>query len=318
LEEHPNRPPAFLPIVVSIDCEPDPRVTPPEGPPPWRGLDEVIRILAWWRKNIPGARVGWYWRIDEQVTRGHGDSGWALHAYRSHIDESTALGDEHGLHPHLWRWKEKLGGWVTDAGDEDWVDSSIQAAIDNFRQALGRPARAFRTGDRHMSPRILRVLLRNGIECDLTPEPGAPAKPKLAEDEEATGMIADQRDVPRRPYRPAPGNPCAAARPRDQGNLWTLPLTTAPASLRNVATGEPAHLGYPPAVFRAIAKAGLAESAMEGAPYLSVVARSHVGALSSAAGHLLQNLSWLATGGAGVAPPRFVGPLEALQALAEI
>ena len=63
---------AFFPVVVSIDCEPDPRVTPKAGPPPWHGTDGTIALVEQWRKSVPGACVGWYWRADAD---GHANWG---------------------------------------------------------------------------------------------------------------------------------------------------------------------------------------------------------------------------------------------------
>lgn len=306
----------YLPVVVSIDCEPDPRITPSEGPPPWRGIKGIIELIAWWRANVPGARIGWYWRADAQVVRGHGDPGWALHTYRGHIDATMAQGDEHGLHPHPWRWNERVGTWVSDAADEDWVEQCVQDSIDTFVRVLGRPVRTTRMGDGHMSPRIATTLERAGVECDLTLEPGAAATPSLAPGEHATGMIPDRRATPRRPFRPSPREPCLPATGSDRScRFWALPLTTAPAGVDGIAPGTAANLGYSPDRFRRIVAAGLAESARQGAPYIAVVARSDIGSNRQLARYTAENLVWLATGGAGHAPPRFVGPLDALQSL---
>jgi len=312
----PKRDSDCLPVVVVIDCEPDPRVTPSAGPPPWNGVKGVIELITWWRANVPGAHIGWYWRADAQVAHGHGDPGWALHTYRGHIDATLALGDEHGLHPHPWRWSKEADMWVSDAADEDWFEQCIQGSIDAFVRVLGHPVRTTRMGDGHMSPRIAATLERAGVECDLTLEPGAAATPSLAPSERSTGMIPDRRATPHRPFRPSLREPCLPASGADRPcRFWALPLTTAPAGMHRFVPGTAANLGYSPKRFRRIVTAGLAESVRQGAPYVAVVARSDVGSNHQLARFAAKNLAWLATGGAGHAPPRFMNPLDALQSL---
>jgi hypothetical protein len=307
-----------LPVVISIDCEPDLRVTPSAGPSPWDGLEGVIEMIATWREQVPGGRIGWYWRADEQVAHGHGDPGWALRAYRGHIDATTALGDEHGLHPHLWRWSDRKNTWVSDAADEDWAERCVQDSIDTFMEVLDRPVRAMRMGDGHMSPRILATMERAGVRCDLTLEPGAAATPSLAPSECTTGMIPDRRATPHRPFRPSRLDPCRPAATQEPGHLWALPLTTATTGLTGIAPGTPANLGFPPERFRRIVVSGLAESVSQGAPYIAVVARSDVGQDLNLTRCTVENLAWLTSGGAGIAPPRFLRPLEVLQVLGSI
>lgn len=301
-----------LPVVVSIDCEPDPRVTPRAGPPPWDGMDGTIRLVERWRTTVPDARVGWYWRVDPQVHRGHGDAGWPLIAFRDHIERTLALGDEHGVHPHPWRWNEEAGEWVSDAADQDWMETCIETSIESFTRVLERPVRAVRMGDGHMSPRIMARLAKAGVLCDLTLEPGAPAAPSLVPSERSTGRIPDRTATPRRPYRPARLDPCRAGRCWWPHRLWALPLTTAPTGACAVAPGTVANLGFDPARFQCIVNAGLAASAAAGSAYIAVVARSDIGANPGLAHHASANLAWLAGARLQEWDLRFVGPMDAL------
>lgn len=274
----------------------------------------TIALVERWRSAVPGACVGWYWRVDPQVERGHGDAGWPLHAYRAHIDATTALGDEHGVHPHPWRWSDVVDDWVSDAADHDWVDTCIETSIASFSRALGRPVRAARMGDGHMSPRIMAKLAAVGITCDLTLEPGAPDVPSLAPEEHSTGRIPDRTHTPRRPYRPAEADPCRegaqqATRP------WVLPMTTAPAGTPGAVAGTVANLGFEPDKFRRIVIQGMSASMDQDAAYLAVVARSDVGANPGLARFTAENLAWLSLTQLGPRRPRFVGPMEALAML---
>lgn len=304
-----------LPIVVSIDCEPDARVTPRSGPPPWTGMAGTIALIEAWRARLPGARVGWYWRVDPQVQRGHGDAGWPLVAFRNHIEHTLAMGDEHGVHPHPWRWRDDVDDWVSDAGDHGWVDRCIEMSIESFARVLSRQVRVARMGDGHMSPQIMATLARTGILCDLTLEPGAPALPSLVAAERSTGRIPDRRSTPRRPYRPARTDPCRAGRGWSPNRLWAFPLTTATAGVAGLEPGTVANLAFEPGKFQTIAALGLAGSVADGAAYLSVVARSDVGSNPGLCRHMAENLAWLASVSPSGLEPRFVGPLDALAML---
>lgn len=311
----PTEEKAFFPVVVSIDCEPDPRVTPKSGPAPWDGTHGTIALVEQWRKSVPGAGVGWYWRVDPQIERNHGDPAWPLQTYRAHIDATTVLGDEHGVHPHPWRWSDAVDNWVSDAADHDWMDRCIETSVAGFARALGRPVRAIRMGDGHMSARIMAKLAAAGLRCDLTLEPGAPATPSLAPDEHATGLIPDRTATPRRPYRAARMDPCREGRCWYPHRLWALPMTTAPAGIPGVAAGTVANLGFEPEKFRHIATQGMSASMAAGAAYLAVVARTDVGANAGLARFAADNLAWLSLTRLGPRRPRFVGPMEALAML---
>lgn len=304
-----------LPVVVSIDCEPDPRVTPRDGPPPWAGMDGTIRIVERWRDTVPDARVGWYWRVDPQVHRGHGDAGWPLIAFRDHIERTLALGDEHGVHPHPWRWNDDAGEWVSDAADQDWMAKCIETSIESYARVLKRPVRVVRMGDGHVSPRVMATLAKAGVLCDLTLEPGARAMPSLVPAERSTGRIPDRTATPRRPYRPARLDPCRPGRCWWPHRLWAFPLTTAPAGVDGLECGTVANLAFDPGKFQTIVVRGFAASLGEGAAYLSVVARSDVGTNPGLARHMAENLAWLSGIAPGGMQPQFVAPLGALSML---
>jgi hypothetical protein len=278
-------------------------------------MDGTIRLVEQWRAAVPDARVGWYWRVDPQVDRGHGDAGWALAAFRAHIERTLALGDEHGVHPHPWRWSDAVGDWVSDAADQDWMERCIKMSIQAYERVLERRVRVVRMGDGHTSPRIMEVLARANVLCDLTLEPGAPAMPSLVAAERSTGRIPDRTATPRRPFRPARLDPCRPGRCWWPHRLWALPLTTAPPGVPGVAAGTVANLGFEPARFQRIVDAGLAASAAAGALYLAVVARSDVGANPGLAHHTSANLAWLAGTGFQGRETRFVGPMDALSML---
>lgn len=302
----------MLPVAISIDCEPDQRVTPGDRPPLWNGMAGTIQLVETLRKQIPQARFGWYWRADAQVERGHGDAAWALTHYRCHIERTMALGDEHGIHPHPWRWNDGANTWISDAADEDWMEHCIRGSIESFTRTVGEPVRVARMGDGHMSPRIMQTLAKSGVLCDMTLEPSAPATPSLAPAELATGLIPDRSGVPRRPYHPDALDPCCPASELEANPIWALPITTAPAGITGLKPGTAANLGLSPVLFRRIISAGRMASAAQGASYISAVVRSDVGTHPGLARYTAENLTWLATTRFESLATRFVAPLELL------
>src|SRR5262249_40908229 len=135
------------------------------------------------------------------IERAYGRPLWVADRYGAALEHMERAGDELGLHTHARRWDEALGKWVTDHGNQAWVEHCVDVSFKAYRTAFGRPCRSFRFGDRWMNDPTMGLLESLGAKFDLTLEPGMRAMPTLVPGELATGSLPDCRAVPRRPYR---------------------------------------------------------------------------------------------------------------------
>ncbi len=236
-------------FILTADIEPDERVPQPGARPEWNGLPLMIERLEALRQRQPGARFNWFVRVDPQIEVLYGDAAWGLRRYRAQLDALAAKGDAIGLHVHPFRWER--AGWVSDYGDAAWVRHCIATAVEGFAGVMGRRASLFRFGDRWMSNDAMAELERQGIEIDLSLEPGSRRLPGMTPAERSRGALPDLRGVPRRPYRPSRRNYKRAPYFRGGArNLWELPVTTAPIYPR--ADHIPLNLGLKPEWIRRI------------------------------------------------------------------
>jgi hypothetical protein len=302
--------PSPIPVILGIDVEPDPREIDPSRRSPWRGYEQCEGLLADWRTRIERAtskpaRYSWFFRMDPQVAVGYGSPTWAVDHYARQVRDSLQHGDEIGLHPHAWRWDNRQRVWIDDRGNADWVEQCVSVSLDAYRAAFGRPCRSLRYGDRFMSTRLARYIEAQGIEYDLTVEPGEAPRPSLVPTEHYTGSIPDYRAAPRAPYRPAPDDFLTRDSDRTRG-MWMIPLSSAPTwpsfpKLRSKSrNAEPLpckkeiqytslRLWHPPREFRRIAGRILAASTR---PYIAVVIRSEL-SLHRSVAYAQQNLEFL-------------------------
>lgn len=227
---------AARPVVLCIDVEPDERTFDLDAPPPpWLGFERALELLPRLRdrlSQLTGAavRVNWFLRMDEQVLRTWGSRDWAAGVYGELFEGLVRDGDDLGLHTHPWRWDPGMGDWYAEYADPDWAVASIDAALDAFESAFGRPCEAHRGGDHHLSGPVLERLEARGVRVDLTVEPGQrPGGAVLGEASRGTGP--DYRRVPREPYRSSPER---FPRPDPDGGSGPLliPLTSALGSRR--------------------------------------------------------------------------------------
>jgi hypothetical protein len=198
-----------IPVILCLDVEPDPRLVNRRHPGPWTGYEATQRYIEALRPRLADvtgfpARIAWFLRMDPQVTEAYGSPTWVVDRYRGHLEAVQDAGDELGIHPHAYRWHEKLETWVHEFGDQTWVEHCLDSSLEAFERALGRPCRLLRFGDRWLNTAIVNRAERLGIRYDLTVEPGAPALPSPEPDEPATGPVPDYYRVPRAPYMPSP------------------------------------------------------------------------------------------------------------------
>jgi hypothetical protein len=314
---------ARLPVVLSINLEPDDRVTTNDGTSPWDGTQPTIDLVEAWRTGHDDRTVSWLWRCDPAIDVGYGDAAWALRRWNHQIEAALARGDIVGVHSHYWRWSDALGTFVSDAADGDWKAQCIRKSVETMRSETSSPATVVMMGDGYVDAASARTLDELGVEIDLTLEPGGEPREKMVHTEYTTGSMPDRRRTPHRPFRPSPGNPLRPGRLR-RARHWALPLTTTTTPVTSDGViidraGIPANLGLDPWRFRLIVASGLAASVEAGAPYVQAVVRSDVGVNAGLAAYTTENLQWLADGMGGLADDwdgvAFTTPQQALEML---
>ncbi|HEY5885406.1 MAG TPA: hypothetical protein VIT88_12000 [Pyrinomonadaceae bacterium] len=225
-------PDAKLPVILCIDVEPDPRQPDPAHPAKWEGFEATVDFLSDMRPRLEettGSPVtfNWFLRMDPQVERVHGSASWVVQHYGQLVKQLERAGDEIGLHTHAWRWDETARQWITDHGDQRWVEHCVRTSFRTYEESFGRACRSFRFGDRWMNNDTMHLLAALGVECDLTLEPGIKDNRRVDRDELVTGSLADYVRTPRVPFRPSRKD---FRRNGDSNclNLWCLPLSTGP------------------------------------------------------------------------------------------
>ena len=240
-----------MPVVLCIDCEPDPRVIDPLDPPDFAGYEIAQEFFATWR-DLAAARTGspvhlnWFFRMDPQIAMSYGDAAAFIDHSPAFVERVRDLGDGLGIHPHAWRWDLGRETWVSDLADAPYVRECLDVALDSFRSRFGHPPELLRYGDGFLSEDLVDAADRAGIAYDLTIEPGRPARPipETRDGEIATGWPPDWRRVPRNPYHPEPGvyRRPSAGRAR---TICMVPLSSGPrwlgSSVRARAAAIRAH-----------------------------------------------------------------------------
>ena len=219
--------------LLLIDVEPDARKTGGDDDG-WEGCREAHAHLERLREGLAErtgapARFAWFLRADPQIRETWGRADHVAEACPEILRAIDDHGDACGIHPHVWRWSQRLGGWFNDMGDPDWVAECLSTSIEAFRGMVGRAPDACRFGDRWLDQRAVDLMGESGIRYDLTIEPGL-RDGSVGDDPHATGRLPDYRGAPRVPYRPAEGRFLEPAAGADAtGALWMVPVTTTPA-----------------------------------------------------------------------------------------
>lgn len=218
-----------IPVILCIDIEPDPQRPDPANPQPWRGFERLFRYLQQLRHRMEdttgkAVRLNWFWRMDPQVEMVHKSSEWGPRRYQTEIEEMTLAGDEHGLHPHAWRWDMSLGRWISDYRNLAWLEQCITTSLMAFESVFGRACETVRLGNGYFDDRVRETLERLGCLFDLTVEPGE--RPGQA-------SIQDYRSMEMGPYRPSVEDFRRPDPIRSEG-LWIIPLTAGVMSERGM------------------------------------------------------------------------------------
>jgi hypothetical protein len=197
-----------VPLVFCIDLEPDERLGEIRRCCDWLGFDATFAILSRWRTAFEErtgrpARFSWFVRLDPQIARLYDNAAWPLERYSMYFDEILDRGDVVGLHTHAFRWLEKERMWVTDHGDQAWIEECLEMSFDTYRKHLGSRCETFRFGDRFTNTDTINTLEHLGVRVDLTPEPLHPACRGLAPSEVSKGTIPSYESLVHAPYVPS-------------------------------------------------------------------------------------------------------------------
>lgn len=218
-------------VLISIDVEPDERLLSVTKPEPWRGQEYLFQRVDGIREALEKhtrrpANFGWNFRLDPQIEKSCGDAAWPLHAFENGIASLVRAGDEFGIHPHAYRWDARQRTWITDVGDQSWVEHCVRLSLDAYESYFGKPCKMFRFGDGWINDETLDLIDRLGLEFDLTVEPGHSADNRAPPWEMAYGEYPDTRGAPTMPYRRS-----GAGNGRVDGGancgLWMVPVSTA-------------------------------------------------------------------------------------------
>jgi hypothetical protein len=269
--------------VLCIDVEPDPQR--PHTPLPWQGFEQLYPYLQELRLRMSeatgeGAHLNWFWRVDPQIERVYGSAEWALRHYHVQISETMQAGDEHGVHPHAWRWDHSRNQWVHDYKNSLWVQHCVHTSLTTYKSVLGKPCEAVRLGGRFLDDQVCKTLEQLGCQFDLTVEPGE--KPE-------GDCLQDYRTIAMEPYQPSVHDFRKRETNRAEG-LWIIPLAAGVMSERGqkwrrllrtyVSSSGPIPVGYgtlrlwePPELVQAAVEETLENLER---PYLAFAIRSDV------------------------------------------
>jgi len=228
-----------MPVVITIDVEPDHPWPQPGQRDPWLGFEAWIEYAGMLRDRLAVAtgrpvKFNWALRMDDQISGVYGTPCWVAETYGPSLDKLRDAGDELGVHPHAWRWEDPPGRWLQDHDNSEWVATVIHTSFEAFRTSFGYDSPNHRFGSRFITPHILRTVRALGAKIDMTVEPGARGMAALEDSVPSTGYLPDQGAAPRVPYQPADDDPFRAATndgatndgaTHDADGLWILPIT---------------------------------------------------------------------------------------------
>ena len=225
-----------IPVITLIDVEPDLRLVERVNPAPWEGYEKTHDLFSSLRVQL-AERTGhdvhyaWFYRMDPQIEETYGSAAWAVENYPQIIEDILWQGDDVGLHAHAWRWCPDSRNWITDHGNQVWINHCMHLSFETFFKSFGRPCGIFRFGDRWMNQATLELAEKLGAVCDLTIEPGQPETSGMIPGEAVTGRFPDYTRAPRGIYQPSPGDFLKTGALREDG-LVVMPLSTGLVSYK--------------------------------------------------------------------------------------
>jgi hypothetical protein len=221
-----------LPVVVSIDVEPDGRAIDTSDPGAWDGFNRMLALTPTLRERLAAATgqpvaFTWNLRMDPQIELAWGSARWPAEHFGTELAALEAEGDVLGLHTHDWRWDSKREDWTALNNDPDWDAECLGVALDAFHSAFGRTAPVHRGGDHFLSGAMLDALRSAQVGVDLTVEPGLAPATEFREGEIMLASSPDYRGVPTFPYRSS-ADAFPGPDPEVSDGPLHLPLFSAP------------------------------------------------------------------------------------------
>lgn len=216
-----------IPVIVSIDVEPDERQLNGRSRKEWDGFERTLESFDGFRSKLERAirapvTFSWFLRMDEQIKQTYGSYSWVVERYGRNIQRLEVAGDELGLHTHSWRRHESGGKWIAEYADQSWICGCLYQNFKAFEQAFGRRCVSFRFGDRWMNNETMTHLELLGVKFDLTMEPGIKTTP--AESTVAVDSFPDCARALTYPYKPSRVD--FRQPTRSDRELWEIPITT--------------------------------------------------------------------------------------------
>lgn len=214
-----------VPTLVCVDVEPDTRRPQLDYGADWKGFEKALRLFEDLRcRSEVGVLFCWFLRMDPQIELLHGSASWAVERYSAQLKSLRDAGDEVGLHTHAWRRVD--GEWISDYGDQGWVNECVHVSFDAYKSAFGRACRSFRFGDHWMNDETFNLAENLGARYNLTVEPGMLPIAVALPGETSIGRFPDYAKIPRKPYRPARENFRRSGKTRGEKDSWVIPVST--------------------------------------------------------------------------------------------
>jgi hypothetical protein len=223
-----------IPVILSVDVEPDDLMLDPGSPSAWSGFEAAYQWLSSIRAELAertGAPVHYTWtlRLDPQVAHVYGGTTWLVDRYSRYWEAALRAGDEIGLHPHFHRWDATAGTWRIDYTDQPSIDDCVSGGLAAFAAAFGRPCRTTHIGSWINDP-VLVLLDRAGVEIDLSVRPTQYLIRTFTRGGIVSGHLPSCLGAPRDPYRPSRRN-FRRRDGEDRLRLTLIPQTVAPLAL---------------------------------------------------------------------------------------
>lgn len=220
-----------IPVIFNVHVEPDMRIIKYKKTR-WNGYENLHEFLFNIRpilEKATGRNVyyNWLFRLDPQIHHAYGQADWAIHQYRSLINEAIQAGDELGVHVHSWRPTQKwlYKSWIADFKNLDWIENCVNMAHQAFIDCFHVSPKAFSFGDHYMSSQVLSQLQSLGYRYDISMYPGRPLLRRIVNNEKSAGWLPSYVNTPRRPFKPSYldfTRPIAG----DEMSIWEIPVST--------------------------------------------------------------------------------------------
>jgi len=136
--------------------------------------------------------VTWFIRCDDSVEAVTGAVSGLLQSLEGFIVRRSALGDEFGVHPHLYRLQE--GQWVSETGSDRQIEQ-VERAVRAWESYFGSLPAVSRMGEAVMNNSLANAINELGIACDSS----ALAGRKRFD----SGFQFDWTGTPSMPYHPS-------------------------------------------------------------------------------------------------------------------